>query len=188
MILSLIGMSNAGKTYWSKQLEAIGFTRFGVDDQIDEWLLASFQIGSRVWEEDCVCRERNVVENILERLPNQATRVVIDTPGSIIYLHPTVRSELCRRSTMVYLETSPLALAEMIERYFQYPKPLIWAEHFSPQPGEPLEATIRRCYPALLAWRSARYRELADVVIPDHAHRNPTWTARDLLYAILQHP
>lgn len=187
MILSLIGMSNAGKSYWSKLLEGDGFKRFGVDDAIDEWLLTSYEIGSKKWEEECLRRERETMQNILSQVENEDQHVVIDTPGSIIYLDPVVRDELQERSVMVYLEISPEAQAEMIERYFQYPKAVIWGEHFLPRAGETTEQTIRRCYPALLAWRTQRYRELADVVIPYHTHRNPAWTTDDFLNALLQH-
>ena len=38
MKLSLIGMSNSGKSYWSKKLEDYGFKRFSSDDYIEEIL------------------------------------------------------------------------------------------------------------------------------------------------------
>lgn len=189
MIISLIGMSNAGKTYWSKLLETDGFKRFGVDDAIDDWLLQSYQIGSKEWERECLRRERATIQTILHDLAalDNTSNAVIDTPGSIVYHDQEIVDALSEQSVMVYLEISKEAQAEMIERYFRYPKALIWGEHFSPQADDTLEQTIRRSYPALLSWRSERYQELADVVIPYHVHRNPAWTTDDFLYALLQH-
>ena len=36
--LSLIGMSGAGKSYWSKRMESLGFQMYSGDDLIDERL------------------------------------------------------------------------------------------------------------------------------------------------------
>lgn len=173
MLLSLIGMSNVGKTHWSKQLEQIGFTRFGCDDEIErmlgiknlsEWMGFPDSETYRDREKKYLETEETVLKSILDRLPDGD--IVIDTTGSIIYLTSDLLERLKSQTKIVYLQANQNTTEKMIEKFFSHPKPVIWGEHFQPRIEESSEETLRRCYPKLLEWRQDRYAQIADLIIP----------------------
>lgn len=192
MILSLIGMSNTGKSYWAKKLEREQrFTRFCCDDLIAEeltellsavnvrdmnafaaWLGNPHEFG---YEE----RERVYLDcegQALLRAVQQAQlceNSVIDTTGSVIYLSESFLKKLGQISIVVYLETTSQQIKEMIEKFRAHPKPLVWGQH--------------RLYPDLLAWREKCYQALAQVTIPYEVSHATDFTSDKLLYEILQY-
>lgn len=173
MILSLIGMSNVGKTYWSKKLELLGFTRFGCDDEIEKrlgvkdlaaWLGFPDRDGYREREQTCLSTEANVLRDVLDRMGDND--VVIDTTGSVIYLPEDLLKRLKEKTKVVYLQANEQAIELMIEKFFDIPKALIWGEHFVQRNGEDRDNALKRCYPELLKWRQEKYVQIADLIIP----------------------
>lgn len=205
MILSLIGMSNAGKSHWAKRLEAEqGFVRFCCDDlianelqtqhphrrlaDVDDlatWMGMPFDPGYRERETAYVKAEEAVLGELLENI--EADPSVIDTTGSVIYLSNDLLDRLRRVSTVVYLSTSDHHLADMTEAFFSNPKPLVWGQVLTLHSGESHEATLRRCYPELLRWRRARYEALADVTIQHEKRRHWSYSTDDFLHDVLQY-
>ncbi len=173
MHLSLIGMSNVGKTYWSKKLEPLGFTRFGCDDEIEKilgvadlskWMRFPDTDGYRDREGEYLNAEEQTLQTVLNQLPDGD--VVIDTTGSVIYLNPDLLNELKAKTKIVYLQAKEGMVELMIQKFFSNPKPLVWGDHFLPLDGENRDEALRRCYPELLKWRQEQYSQLADLTIP----------------------
>lgn len=201
MILSLIGMSNAGKSHWAKRLEAQqGFVRFCCDDliapelqtryphrrleDVDDlaaWMGMPHDPGYREREAAYLEAEQSVLESVLASTPLLfkegmgvvTSDIVIDTTGSVIYLPNDLLDRLRRLSTVVHLSTSDAHLAQMTEAFFSNPKPLVWGSH--------------RSYPELLAWREKRYHALAQVTIPYEKRRHGSYSTDDFLHDVLQH-
>lgn len=185
IVLSLIGMSGSGKTYWSDKLAECGFQRVSCDELIEErlapelprnrepgvrgmadWMGPPESDGFREREAHYLTSEIEVVRDVIRQLEKGAGPAVIDTTGSFVYLGDAICRRLRGLSTIVYLEASSSEHALLIERYLQDPKPVIWGEHFSRDPGESLEAAIARCYPQLLAYRKGFYEKYAHVRVP----------------------
>lgn len=200
MIVSLIGMSNVGKSHWAKRLEAeCGFTRFCCDDLIAkslstslpnwqgelvgdlaEWMGMPYESGYTQRESIYLRYEESVIGEVVEQV-HAYENVVIDTTGSLIYLSPRTLERLKAVSTMVYLEAGSDQVVQMTNRFFQYPKPVVWGTLYLPQVGETQTDTLRRCYAELLCWRHEQYHVQANLTIPYEVSHNPTFA----LYAFL---
>lgn len=215
MILSLIGMSNVGKSHWAKRLEAEqGFTRMSCDDLVARelsellpaveirnmgafaaWMGMPYEFGYHEREAAYLVAEQSVLGSVLASTPLLFKEgmgvvtgdIVLDTTGSVIYLPDDLLERLRRISTVVYLSISDDHLAEMTESFFTHPKPLVWGQVFTLHSGESHDAAFRRCYPELLRWRRERYEALADVTIPHEKRCHPAYSTDDFLYDVLQH-
>jgi shikimate kinase len=202
--ISLIGMSGAGKSYWAQKLAAAGFRVISVDDRIEEKLAAELVAGGyrgiggvaawMGWPDGPSYRERErkyldcEVESMREALDeiqrSGDAGMVLDTTGSVVY----TGQETCRRmqslTTVVYLEASPAEEEQLIARYLSDPKPVLWEDQFSQQPGEPAQDAIARCYPRLIAHRKKLYESCAHRIVPMDQLRNSNLDARAFLELI----
>lgn len=206
MILSLIGMSNAGKSYWAKRLETeLGFERVCCDeliarrlredlprgagedvDALATWMGMPYDPGYREREAVYLAAEEAVLERVLATV-SKRHNVAIDTTGSVVYLSVDVLERLRRVSMTVYLSIADAQLAEMTEMFFSHPKPLVWGQVFTLHAGETHDDALRRCYPELLRWRQDRYESLADVAIPFQRRHDPAYSTENFLHDVLQH-
>jgi len=179
--LALVGMSGAGKTYWTKKLAAEGWTAICCDDRIEEKLASRLAAGGHSgingvaawmgWPDSAKYAEREtqyLEEEIhtlgealtsLERQPDKP--VVLDTTGSVIYAGNNLLLRLRRRMTVVYLAASAEEQQLLINRYLSDPKPVLWRGAFRPKKGESPRETVARCYPTLIAARRQSYEALA---------------------------
>lgn len=204
--ISLIGMSNIGKTYRSLQLKNEGYTRYGCDDEIDarldtalkalgyaggiqetaRWMGYPFDSQYPKTSKEYLDLEEEVLGKILDEAegskPDQ--NIVIDTTGSVIYLPETVLARLARVTRVVYLEAPESKVQEMYEKFIKEPKPVIWGNSFTKIPGEDNMQALARCYPLLLAFRAERYAQLADVTLRGDDLWNPNFTVNKFLEAI----
>ena len=201
MILSLIGMSGTGKSYWSKKLEAQGYIRFGCDDLIGKHLakklnitdIPSFDIHQWVGYPDqeshtlradqYLQTEEEVLLEIIEYLKytHIEENIVIDSTGSIIYMQGHILDSLSRMTTVVYLDITPQDHDSMLNYYLMNPVAIIWNGFFEPLPHENRQQTFARCYPKLIRSREQQYRQFAQITVPASFHRNPNTSAQDLL-------
>ncbi|MFC1853064.1 hypothetical protein ACFL27_22935 [candidate division CSSED10-310 bacterium] len=184
MIITLIGMSNCGKSYWSKKLETIGFERICCDDEIEKklglklnfsgargieavarWMGQPYEPEAEKNQALYLALEKEVMTEIFQRLPSISHDFVIDTTGSIIYAGHEMCHQLKILTTTVHLKITDTMLEQMISRYFTDPKPLIWGDHFQPYPGENMDHALRRCYRALLHYRLMMYEKYATISI-----------------------
>lgn len=183
MIISLIGMSGSGKTFWSKKMAAFGFARFCCDDLIEEKLSSELKklgysgiadvsrwMGQPYDEQyadssrsylEC---EKEIVEWIISSIPKNRD-VVIDTTGSVIYLNSRILQKLEQLTKVVYLKVPKVVEEEMFKLYLEDPKPVIWGKSFVKKSGERNIEALKRCYPELLKQRSKEYEKMTDIIL-----------------------
>src|ERR1700761_3320776 len=103
--LALIGMSGAGKSYWTKRLAAAGYPAISCDDQIEQRLASTLRGGGftgingvAAWmgwpdrdtyaerESQYLSEEIAALDEALSHLEkNPASELILDTTGSVIY-------------------------------------------------------------------------------------------------------
>lgn len=183
--LALIGMSGAGKTFWSRQLASAGHPAISCDDKIEERLASRLAAGGYAgingvaawmgWPDSPTYAEREsqylseeiaVVEKILDDLARTPEKsLVLDTTGSVIYCGNHVLMRLRKLMTVVNFAASPQEQQLLIERYLNDPKPVLWRGAFQSKPQETPRETVARCYPNLIAGRRQSYSALAHCTI-----------------------
>ncbi len=185
--LTLVGMSNVGKTYWSQLLAKKGFNHFNCDDLIEEklgnelielgysggiadmakWLGQPYDKQFPNNQQRYLQLEVETMEEIIEGLEKDTLKgsTVIDTTGSVVHTSSAIRDKLSAQTTVVYLEATPEMRHEMFELYIAEPKPVVWEDLFKKATGESDKEALARCYPQLLEYRSKHYSEMSDVTI-----------------------
>jgi type II secretory pathway pseudopilin PulG len=179
--IALVGMSGAGKTFWSKKLAANGHPAISCDDQIEERLRGSLAAagysginGVAAWmgwpdsatyaqrESDYLSAEISALDEVLSEVERDPKReLVLDTTGSVIYTGNNILMRLRRQMTVVYLAASQQERELLIKRYLTDPKPVLWRGAFQPKNGETPNETVARCYPNLVVARRQSYEALA---------------------------
>ena len=199
--LALIGMSGAGKSYWSKKMEEKGYRWYNCDDMIAErlgselpgignstlnlakWMGQPFSEGYIKAEKLYLELEEAVVEHICDEL-EQATEnepMVVDTTGSLIYLQKKPLNRLRALTKMIHLRLPEEKHEQLFENFIYDPKPVIWEGKFKPRKGETPQNALRRCYKELLSYRNERYSLIADYVLDYSFHHSPDKEVDELL-------
>lgn len=204
MILSLIGMSGTGKTYWSQKLADHGFYNICCDEKIEEklapelkklgcdgindvaqWLGQPYDKQFKRNQSMYLKHEKQVIHEILSKVKQEDIgNVVIDTTGSMIYMGRYIMEQLKKYTTVVYLKIPQFLYSEMFRVYINDPKPVIWGNVFNKQKNETNKQALKRCYPRLVRQRAERYDKYAHITI---AHNTISSTSNLLkrMYAIL---
>jgi shikimate kinase len=184
--IAFVGMSGAGKTFWTKRLAASGRSSISCDDRIEERLRSRLAAGGHTgingvaawmgWpdsdtyaqrEADYLAEEIGVLNEVLTQLErDRARELILDTTGSVIHTGNNVLMRLRRQMTVVYLAASAEEQQLLIQRYLTDPKPVLWRGAFQPKKGETPRETVARCYPALIAARRQSYEALAHCTLP----------------------
>jgi shikimate kinase len=179
--LALIGMSGAGKTFWTKKLAASRYSSVSCDDRIEQRLAPRLAAsgyaginGVAAWmgwpdsatylerESEYLAEEIHTLDEILTELEKEPQKsLVLDTTGSVIYSGNNLLMRLRRQMTIVHLAASAEEQQLLIKRYLNDPKPVLWRGAFQPKAGEKPSETVARCYPALIAARRQSYEALA---------------------------
>ncbi len=190
--LALIGMSGAGKTFWTKKLAEAGYPAVSCDDRIEQKLAPRLVAGGyagingvAAWmgwpdsatyaerESEYLAEEIHTLDEILTELENQAKKsLVLDTTGSVIYTGNNLLMRLRRQMTIVHLAASAEERQLLIERYLSDPKPVLWRGAFQARAGEQPRDTVARCYPALIVARRQSYEALAHCTLQVAALRD----------------
>jgi shikimate kinase len=191
LAVSLVGMSNVGKSFWSERLVAEeGFGRLCCDDMIEAELgceLASLGYAGGIadvakWmgqpsnpqfegpegtEATYLRHETDAMQSIIGQIDagTLAGNTVIDTTGSIVHTDRQIRDNLRDRTTVVYLEATKAMQKTMFDMFMDEPKPVVWQKLYAPRKGESERKTLERCYPELLRHRSWHYQQMAHVTI-----------------------
>lgn len=186
LILSLIGMSNIGKTHWSKKLSNVGFMHINCDDLIEaklapvlkelgysgikdvsRWMGQPYNDRYSANQRKYLSLEKETMENIVAQIKNKEMRnMVIDTTGSVVYIGRNICVKLKQFSLIIYIEATENMKEKMLNQYIKEPKPVIFGDVFAPKENETVIQTLKRCYQKLLNLRSVLYAEYADVIIP----------------------
>lgn len=184
--LALVGMSGAGKSFWTERIAAARYPSLCCDTLIEERLASTLKAGGfagingvAAWmgwpdrptyaarESAYLQEEINALDEVLSRLEkNPNDELVLDTTGSVIYVGNHLLDRLRKQMLVVYLAASPDEQQLLIRRYLEDPKPVLWRGAFQARSGESPEQTVARCYPALIAARRQSYQALAHCVIP----------------------
>jgi shikimate kinase len=179
--VALIGMSGAGKTFWTKRLAESGVPAISCDDRIEQKLAPRLAAGGyagingvAAWmgwpdsltygqrESDYLTEEIHTLDEVLTELEKHREKsLVLDTTGSVIYTGNNLLMRLRRQMTIVYLAETTREQQLLIERYLNDPKPVLWRGAFQAKHGETARETVARCYPALIAARRQSYEALA---------------------------
>lgn len=195
MHISLIGMSNIGKSYWARRLVADGYEHINCDRMVEERLGAALSAtehgiqGVARWmgqpyearyadtSRDYLACEDAAMREAIDKLRSATKPLVIDTTGSFVYLNTDITEAIRSLTQVVYFEASAQHRAELFRRYKSSPKPVIWGDSFAPQTGETPQQSLERCYTDLLTWRAQHYDALAHIRIPYERHRaqGATW-------------
>ena len=199
--LALIGMSGAGKTFWTKRLAQAGHPSVCCDDRIEQRLRSRLEGGGYAgingvaswmgWpdsptytkrEAEYLAAEIHVLGAILTDLERDRSReLILDTTGSVIYAGNNLLLRLRRQMTVVYLAATPEEQQLLIERYLNDPKPVLWRGAFQPKKGETPRETVARCYPVLIAARRQSYEALAHCTVRVAELRDTTLDAAAFL-------
>ena len=136
MIITLIGFSGSGKSFYSKDLEQrLNWERIDCDTSILHAL------------------------NIAEK------NTVLDTSGSFVLLPEETILKFKKISKLIYLKYEEEDMELMIEQYFKEPKPVIWQHLYTPNEQEEFLESVKRCYVNLVNYRRKLYEKYADVTI-----------------------
>ena len=203
MRISLIGMSNVGKTYWSKKLEVKGFHRLGCDDIIEQklekelkkqgysgindvakWLGQPYEERYYKNSQKYLFFEKQAVITIIQKIKtyyNNHEKLVVDTTGSVIYLEKEIIDKLKKHTIMVYLDTPSSVQKKMFVSYIQNPKPVIWGDNFNKQKEQSNLQALKINYPKLLAYRTLKYKQYADINIDYAFQRSKQVTTNNFI-------
>ena len=203
MILSFIGMSGAGKSFWSNRLEKEReYQKYSCDELIEKklspelarlgckgvnglshWMGQPYDERYALNSDRYLKLEARVLGDSLKEIENNKNKnIVVDTTGSVIYLPPELLRKLKQIARIIYLEVPESAIEKMSRLYLTDPKPVIWGNLYKPFPGEDKTEALKRCYPALLKYRIGLYQKLADIDIKvDHSHTERGLTLEGLL-------
>jgi len=185
LILSLIGMSNIGKTYWSKKLQDIGFRPINCDDLIEtklvpilkefgysgindvsRWMGQPYDDRFIANQQKYLSLEKEAMKNIFIQIENEKKEnIVVDTTGSVIHTGKDICANLTRCSLVVYIKATKNIKEEMFQQYIKEPKPVVFGDVFNLKKNEKASDALERSYRKLLDIRSALYTEYADVII-----------------------
>jgi shikimate kinase len=205
--LALIGMSGAGKSFWSQRLAQGGHPRVCCDDRIEERLHSRLKSGGYAgingvaswmgWpdsltyaqrEAEYLAEEIAVLGEVLTDLErNPARELILDTTGSVIYTGNNLLLRLRRQMTVVYMAATPEEQKLLVERYLSDPKPVLWRGAFLPKKGEAPRETVARCYPMLIAARRQSYEALAHCSLPVAELRDASLDAAAFLTKVTAH-
>ncbi len=198
MSIALIGMSNLGKSHWALKLDALGYTRVCVDDEIEK-LLAPYLVSQGYSGIADVSRwmgqpydpqfkkhsaiylqfERQVMWRVVWRML-KGEKLVVDTTGSVIYCGWPMLSLLWLLGTVVLLDAPESHQQELFEKYIAEPKPVLWGDNtYRPYHGEEPKVALARCYPELLRTRNQRYKRWAQVTLDYFELRRPGFGVGD---------
>lgn len=197
MRLTLFGMSNSGKSYWSKKLEEKGYVRLSCDDYIEEklgkelrkfgysgiadvskWLGQPYERRYKLNSKKYLELEIESLKTYIHHIKSQIAKknIVIDTTGSVIYADRVILKELRRYTKIMYLDTPKSVREKMYTSYVENPKPVIWGDIFSQKKGESGKEVLERCYVKLLAFRTKQYKQYAEGILDYFQLRQPNFT------------
>lgn len=187
LVISLIGMSNIGKSYWSNRLTKLDFDHICCDDLIEnklkpelhergykgikdmaKWLGQPYDSQFKENEEKYLSLENITMQEVFNQVKNSKRNTVIDTTGSVIHTDDKMVKMIKKNSLVVYIEASPEMKEEMLSKYLAHPKPVVWNNNFKQEKNETKEIALAKSYKKLLETREKLYKNLADISIPFH--------------------
>ena len=179
--IALIGMSNIGKSHWTRQIASNhGFKAFEVDKAIQEQLSLGSISDAANWmgqpyEKDYQKKAKQYLDIEGEQTLLAGTKsgnLILDTTGSITHLSSAVQRQIKSAYLIVYLEANNANIQTLIDRFSTSPKPLIWGRHYRQNENTSQAESLIRSYPKLLSARAKKYVALSDVTVNVEALQN----------------
>ncbi|MCF6221456.1 MAG: hypothetical protein L3J65_10110 [Robiginitomaculum sp.] len=194
--IALIGMSNIGKSYTAKRIaKANDFACYDVDaaiqaemgmvdmDAMAAWMGHPYSDGYA----DKAAKYLALESYLSLRANTHGKNLVLDTTGSVIHIPDADLTTLKNKFIIIYIKASEADMDKLIERYFKYPKPTIWGDHFRKLPGKSGKQSLLACYPNLLKARAQLYAALADITIDAADFAAPDLADTDIVPLIRAH-
>lgn len=172
--IALIGMSNIGKSHWTRQIETVhGFTSYEVDAAIQAYLSLETITQSAHWmghPYETGYAEKSAQYMQLETdftlaKPSGDGNHVLDTTGSVVHLSECNKTAIHNNYLVVYLKADAAAVDTLVVRFHQTPKPLIWGAFYEQKSGLPAHESMLACYPELLKSRADLYEKMSDITL-----------------------
>jgi hypothetical protein len=183
--LCLVGMSGAGKSHWARAMARVGFSHHDCDAAIAHRLAGSLPVDSSLepvyalgqwmgmpWSDGYKARQAQYLEleaavtrEALTRCVTLPGMHVLDTTGSVVHLDDALLADLRASCHVVALASDAASREHLKERYLRKPKPIVFGAHYQTLAGEDHAQALSRSYDELMAFRQARYRSLAHVVL-----------------------
>lgn len=194
MVITLIGMSTVGKSYWSAKFVEAGFERLDLDEMIKKrfedyvgspqtylsmgkWLGFPDDEGFDEREQKLKQIEAEVLCDVTLMLKNRdKKRLIIDTGGSLVYAPPQYWQNFKQFVKVIYLKMDKKQYQGRIDLYLQEPRFMLWNNQFKSRVGESRYESYLRCYANLLGEREQFYEKYADFELAYEVHRNPAMT------------
>jgi len=188
LAITLVGMSNLGKSFWANRLvDELGFDVIGCDDLIEtelkdvletdgfeggisdmaRWMGQPYDSRFASRQQTYLDLETITMKKIIDQLshPPLNGNVVVDTTGSVIHTSEEICHALKVHSTVVHLEATPEMQRAMFELYMAEPKPVVWGDAYRSSEEQTSHETLEACYPQLLGQRCELYRKMAQVTL-----------------------
>lgn len=199
---TLIGMSQTGKTFWSKRIQNQGYKYMHYQDFIEskleeelkkdgfssieeavEWMKKPYAIQYKKIVNMYVELEEMALKNIIKDLKKlkDDERVVVDTTGSIIDINPELLKELESLTTVIFLDVPDSVQRKMLGVYLEYPKPVYWGKEFERNLDETYEKALKKHYSKIVKQRKSQYREHADIILNYYLLRSKNFSADNFI-------
>ncbi|MBD3244701.1 MAG: hypothetical protein GF335_01780 [Candidatus Moranbacteria bacterium] len=186
--LLFLGMSGAGKSYWSQKIAGqFGYKHFDIDDMLGRQkelydIVKDYpgkdltrKLGNYLgmpWTKHFQQRQKIYLELEKKLMAQDYPKgSILDLSGSSVY-HPKELKKLLKNSLAIYLEVSEQFREKLFQVFLSDPKPIMWKEIFQKKPGQTNQKALQICYPRLLEYRAKQYKKKADVTLPFEIHRN----------------
>lgn len=181
--LTLVGMSNCGKTTLSLELQKLGYKRFfadseliselGLDGEEDlaNWLGLPYEDKYQKNSKLLLDLEAKITKKLLlDSLlcQNKGIKTVIDTSGSFAHAPDKLIKLIKKHSKIVYLGQHEEAFETMFERFVKIKKALVCGNkiNFEVRKTEYEDtAWLKNKYSDLLTFRSLQYTNMADKIV-----------------------
>ena len=172
--IALIGMSNIGKSHWSRDIvKRHGFEIYEVDEAIQERLAVDNieQSAARMGQPYENGYQKRAAEYLAleEKMTLESENVrgnmILDTTGSVIYLSESTTNIIQNTYLTVYISANESQIETLVQRFSSSPKPLIWGEVYKKKLGLSPHDSMMACYPSLLEARAILYGSMADITI-----------------------
>ncbi len=172
--IALIGMSNIGKSHWTRQIVSKhGFSSYEVDQNIQKNLSLPTISDAAKWMghpyEDGYLEKADQYLRLEEKLTLGGAQLekntVLDTTGSVAHLKNGTLNDLKINYLIVYIKAMQENVELLISRFEQSPKPLIWGGFYKQKPNLTPRQNLIACYPALLRSRETLYDQLSDITL-----------------------
>ncbi|PHR56817.1 MAG: hypothetical protein COA43_13240 [Robiginitomaculum sp.] len=179
--IALVGMSNIGKSHWTRQIVSVHkFTSYEVDTAIQKHLSLSSIRQSARWMghpfedgyNDKAAQYLKLEGELTLAAKSLNGNVILDTTGSVIHLDTDIQTSLNANYLTVYLRANTRAVTTLIKRFKKSPKPLIWGEHYKKHPSLSQMDSLFACYPNLLSARENMYENISDITLDVTALKN----------------